>query len=126
MIGVLVPIEALAPAYRVPFTLAPHLTLQPAHLVELQFAQSLPSNHRVSHAAAMTAGPTLGPWSAGAAADGGEPGASAGWQQLQQQFGEELHVLQAHDRLLVIAESLQAAGSSGAAGEGWAGRMRGG
>lgn len=52
-------------------------------LTELQFARSLSSHHRVAHAGMVA--PSSG-----------------------QQVGEELHVLQGHDRLLVIAEAIQA------------------
>ncbi|GAX78137.1 hypothetical protein CEUSTIGMA_g5579.t1 [Chlamydomonas eustigma] len=56
------------------------------HLVELHFARSLSHHHRVAHAGVMT--------------DTGE------------MPGEELHVMQAHDRLLVIAEGLNAVSAS--------------
>jgi hypothetical protein len=94
--------------------------------VELQFARSLPNNHRVSHAAAagntglLAAAPYKRVSADGrtTGADGGSQSQSAsGWQQLQQQFGEELHVLQAHDRLLVISEALQGTNNSGQAGQ---------
>lgn len=80
-------------------------------LSEVQFARSLPRHHRVSHAgpgwlaSACTStstsalpgpGPGLGGPSTQHTMHGGQP------------LGEELHVLQAHDRLLVIGEALQA------------------
>jgi hypothetical protein len=57
------------------------------HLVELQFARSLSHHHRVAHAGVM-------------------PDTAGG------NHGEELHVMQAHDRLLVIAEELSAVSAS--------------
>lgn len=96
--------------------------MQSSYLVELQFARSLPNNHRVSHAAAasssglLAAAPTKQLPGSGTVNGSGHLPGSSGWQQLQQQFGEELHVLQAHDRLLVISEALQATSSSGPAG----------
>ncbi|KAG1677057.1 hypothetical protein FOA52_001227 [Chlamydomonas sp. UWO 241] len=54
-------------------------------LVELSFARSLPNHHRVAHA--------------GTAVGGGGP-------------AEELHVMQAHDRLLIIGEALTGGPSS--------------
>ncbi|KAF5828401.1 hypothetical protein DUNSADRAFT_17671 [Dunaliella salina] len=67
-------------------------------LVELQFAHSLPNHHRVAHAGVGTQGLTAG----------------AHQPQLHRQAGEEeLHVLQAHDRLLIVAEAIQASNSMG-------------
>lgn len=103
-----------------------------SQLVELQFARSLPHHHRVAHA-----GPGwLGASPAGAGGLPGAPSAGSGSMQagaassvLQQQPGEELHVLQAHDRMLVIAESVQAsgawAGGGGGAGAAGGGKGRG-
>jgi hypothetical protein len=70
-------------------------------LLELPLARSLPNHHRVAHSGA--AGGGIGGGGIGAGAGGG---------------GEELHVLQAHDRLLLVTESLVAAAAVDASGAG--------
>lgn len=62
-------------------------------LLELQFARSLPNHHRVAHAGPAGTWPPHG--------------------QHGHQGAEELHLLQAHDRLLVIAEAAEAAERGG-------------
>ncbi|KAL6757945.1 hypothetical protein V8C86DRAFT_1595659 [Haematococcus lacustris] len=112
------------------YTLVTGHTRHPGQLVEIQFAHALPTNHRVAHARLGGAAPPYPPWPPplAAALTSGvgssrappppRPPLAPPLPLPSQGWGEELHVLQAHDRLLLVSESLQALGGGGGGSQG--------